>query len=40
METILSLLCECDAVYVVLFIVNSLDFGRHALKRFGAIVRF
>jgi len=25
METILSSLCECDTLYVVLFIVNSLD---------------
>jgi len=40
METILSSLCECDALHVVLFIGNSLDFVLYSLKHFGAIVRF
>jgi len=40
METIVSSLCECDALYVVLFTVNSLDFVLYSIKHFGVIVRF
>ena len=32
METILLSLCECDALYAVLFTVNSLDFLLYSLK--------